>query len=109
MCASRGWTASSAIARPCAVAMPEVSTASSSTSSSRAWANAADGRRIEPGELRGFGDTGHREVERERGQVGVQNLGRRLLEQMRRLVLRPETIADARRRSAGAPAALIGR
>ncbi len=65
-------------------------------------------RRVEPGELRGFVHTGHREVERERGQVGVQNLGRRLLEQMRRLVLRPETIADPRRRSAGAPTALIG-
>ncbi len=67
------------------------------------------GRRIEPGELRGFGHAGHREIERERGQVGVQNLGRRLLEQMSGLVLRPETVADARRRSAGAPATLIGR
>ena len=56
------------------------------------------GRRVEPGELRGLGDACHREVERERSQVGVQNLGRRLLEQMGGLVLRPKTVADARRR-----------
>ncbi len=66
-------------------------------------------RRVEPGELRGLGDTSHREVERERGQVGVQNLGRRLLEQVGGLVLRPETVADSRRGSAGAPTTLIGR
>ncbi len=66
------------------------------------------GRRVEPGEFVGFGAPG-REVEGERREVGVEDLGRREGDEGGVLGARPEPVAHARRGAAGAAPALVGR
>src|SRR6185437_11297656 len=41
------------------------------------------GRRVEPGELARVGDTGRREIERERREIGARDLGWRVFEELR--------------------------
>ena len=67
------------------------------------------GRSVEPIEIARVRDTGGREVERERREVGVKNLWRRAIEQLERVVFEPEAIADAGSGASGATAPLVGR
>ena len=65
--------------------------------------------RIHPRQRRGIVYAGVREVERERGEIGVKDLRSRARHEC--VVCRrvPETIADAGRDSTGATATLVGR
>ena len=110
MCASRGCVPSSRHpASHARVTWPRASSASSRCSSSRACASVAARRRIEPAERRRVGRAPAGQFERQRRQVGVDDLGRRLRRQRRVRGLRPQAITDARRGAAGAAAALVGR
>jgi len=65
--------------------------------------------RVEPDQLRRVGDAGRRQLERQRGEVGGEDLGRVVRQEVVLLVLRPEADADAGAQAAGAAAPLVGR
>jgi len=64
-------------------------------------------RLIEPAERRGIGDPGGSELQRDRREIRLEDLGRRMRHEVMLLVLRPEPIADARRDATSATAPLI--
>ena len=66
-------------------------------------------RRIDPRQLERIVNAGGGEIERERREIGAGDLRRRVREEMRRLVLRPQAIADAGSEPPGATATLVGR
>src|SRR6476661_7686686 len=65
------------------------------------------GRRIQPEKIPRIGDTGVGEVQRQRRQVGLEDLGRVTGQEGRVLGGRPEAIADARRLPPGPPPTLV--
>src|SRR5690242_21788846 len=66
------------------------------------------GRWIEPAQLEWVGDAGDREVEGEWREVRLEDFRCRPRDELGLLDLRPQTIARARRETAGATAALLG-
>src|SRR6476619_3057539 len=64
-------------------------------------------RRIEPAQLERVADTRDGQLESERREIGLENFGRGPRHQLSLLDLGPQAIADARRESAGAAAALF--
>ena len=106
-CASRGCWPSRAIARPCGVIAADRSSAPRSTSNARAVASDAAGGGVSQGRVASLAPH-KRQLERERREVGVQDLGRREGQQAALLLLGPQAIADAGLEAAGAAAALVG-
>ena len=66
-------------------------------------------RRVEPGERARVAGAPAGELERERREVGLENLRGRVRQQRRVRRLAPQPVADARRGTAGTAAALVGR
>lgn len=69
----------------------------------------AGGRWIEPAQRRWIGNTGSSEIERERGQIGLEDLGLGRREQLRVLLSLPKAITDSGSHSPGPAPTLIGR
>ncbi len=67
------------------------------------------GRGVKPPERRRVGDPGGRQLQRERRQVGLEDLGGIPRQEVGVLPLGPEPVADARGRPPGAPPPLVGR
>ena len=65
-------------------------------------------RRVEPGQFACFNHTPFREIQRQRGQVRLQDFRRAAREKCLLLGRRPEAITGARLQSACATASLIG-
>ncbi len=108
MCARRTGRPSLRIVAPCAVTRPSASRAPSVDSSARASGRepapaAGRGRRACPGRRRR-----RRAVQHQRGEVRLENLGRRKRLQRAGLLGPPQADRDARTRAAGAPGPLVG-
>ena len=104
----RGCSGRPASARPWAVIRPAASSAPRSARSARASAKAGGRRRGQEGEAVGRGGAPERELEREAGEVGAGDLGRREGGERPLLAAGPEPVAPAGRDPAGAAAALLG-
>ena len=107
-CASRGCCPSRAIARPCGVIAPGRIERAEIEQQGARRGQRGGGRRRQPGQG-GVARAPQRQFERQRRQVGVEDLGRREGQQAALRLLGPQAIADAGFEAAGAAAALVGR
>ena len=96
------------MARPCAVTLPAASSAPSRRSRSRALASvAAGGASSQRSAL--ASRSPHREVERQRREIGDADFRRRVRRETALRALAPQPVAHARRGAARAARALLGR
>ena len=96
------------MALPSSVTLPSASSAPSEASSARASLNAARGGGSRNFELARVGDAPHREIERQAGEIGGENLRLRERREAAGRRLLPQPVADARLDAAGAAAPLVG-
>ncbi len=103
ICASRGCSGSAASCRPWAVIRPSASSAPSPAQQPRApRPRPRPGRRRQEGQVVGVARAPERQFQRQTGQVGGLDLGRREGGQPALLALGPEPVADARAHAPGA-------